>query len=347
MSTINIHNCEAFFLDFYEGNLSAEQQLELQHFLNHHPEWKQEFEEYGTVTDAEIFLSPEHPALDVSEILKADDDLIELLEGTLSASDTKSLEEKITQDAALEKEYRLYQKTRLHPDLSIRFPQKSRLKKFAPVIPMLARYSSVAALLSGAVFMIWLFNNTEPAGNLSEIPVAEPVQKAPLQLPELKVSVAEPTIITSEPIIDSSTAVRDHREEPAVQPQHGQINQDLAESVAEPTQPKNPVELIPVRSAGLLAIEIQSPKLAAVSGTMPQPIVPEYPEEETDLAQESSSKSLLGILVSHVGQALVDKVKNISEENLLIEQHETVDEEVYSSTFKLGALEVYRSKSRK
>lgn len=347
MSTINIHNCEAFFLDFYEGNLDAALQLELQQFLNHHPEWKQMFEEYGTVDDAEIFLSPEHPALDVSEILKADDDLIELLEGTLSASDAQSLEEKITQDAALEKEYRLYQKTRLQPDLSIRFPQKSRLKKFAPVIPMLARYSSVAALLSGAVFTIWLFNNTEPAGNLAVFSVAEPVQKAPLQLPELNVSVAEPTIIISEPMIVSATPKPDHREKPAVQPEHIKITHHTAEPLTEPTQADVPIELIPVKSAGLLAVEIQSPKLATVSGTIPQPIVPEYTEEETDLAQESSSKSLLGILVSHAGQTLVDKVKNISGENLLIEQHETVDEEVYSATFKLGAFEVYRSKSRK
>ena len=150
MSTINIHNCEAFFLDFYEGNLSAEQQIELQHFLNHHPEWKQEFEEYGTVTDADVFLIPGQPQLDDPEILKVDDydeDLIALLEGTLSAPDAPSLEEKIARDPVLAKEYRLYQKTRLHPDLSIRFPQKSRLKKFAPVIPMLARYSS--ALCSG------------------------------------------------------------------------------------------------------------------------------------------------------------------------------------------------------
>ena len=38
MSSVTIHNYEAYLLDLAEGNLSEEQQLELELFLIQHPE---------------------------------------------------------------------------------------------------------------------------------------------------------------------------------------------------------------------------------------------------------------------------------------------------------------------
>ena len=38
MSQINIHNYEAYLLDFSEGNLTDELQMELELFLIQHPE---------------------------------------------------------------------------------------------------------------------------------------------------------------------------------------------------------------------------------------------------------------------------------------------------------------------
>ena len=54
MKKINKHNYEAFFLDYYEKNLSTEEVAELMLFLENHPNLKEEFEDYE-----EIILEPD------------------------------------------------------------------------------------------------------------------------------------------------------------------------------------------------------------------------------------------------------------------------------------------------
>ena len=52
---INLHNYEAVFLDYYEGNLSAEDVSELLLFLENHPELKEDFESFENIV---LVLSP-------------------------------------------------------------------------------------------------------------------------------------------------------------------------------------------------------------------------------------------------------------------------------------------------
>ena len=47
--TINRHNCEAFFLDYHEKNLSTVETAELLLFLEDNPDLKKQFEEYYRV----------------------------------------------------------------------------------------------------------------------------------------------------------------------------------------------------------------------------------------------------------------------------------------------------------
>ena len=46
---INRNNYEIFFLDYHEGNLSAQQQAKLFIFLEQHPDLKNEFESFDLV----------------------------------------------------------------------------------------------------------------------------------------------------------------------------------------------------------------------------------------------------------------------------------------------------------
>ncbi len=47
---INKNNYEAFFLDYYDGNLPAEQVAVLLLFVEQHPELKEEFESFENIT---------------------------------------------------------------------------------------------------------------------------------------------------------------------------------------------------------------------------------------------------------------------------------------------------------
>ena len=46
---INIHNYEAFFLDYHEVNLSPQQVADLLLFIEQHPQFKEEFESFENI----------------------------------------------------------------------------------------------------------------------------------------------------------------------------------------------------------------------------------------------------------------------------------------------------------
>ena len=50
MEKINLNNYEAFFLDYAEGNLPAEQVAMLEDFLNTHPHLRKELEQFDMIT---------------------------------------------------------------------------------------------------------------------------------------------------------------------------------------------------------------------------------------------------------------------------------------------------------
>jgi hypothetical protein len=120
MSKINIHNYEAFFLDFAEGNLSATDSKELEAFLALHPELRDELEAFDPISlnddliDAPAWENLKKPTADA---LKVDMSLREQLyfsaiENQLDAESARLLNE-ILSEEAFANEYALWQKTRL------------------------------------------------------------------------------------------------------------------------------------------------------------------------------------------------------------------------------------------
>lgn len=116
MEKINIHNYEAFFLDFAEGNLSPDQILEFEAFLEGHPELRDELAGFEIIT-----LSPPIPESDTwSELkkpsledLKTDANLrdtffIQAIENQLNSHEEKILAELVA-DKVFKKEYELWQ----------------------------------------------------------------------------------------------------------------------------------------------------------------------------------------------------------------------------------------------
>lgn len=174
MSEINLHNYEAYLLDFMEGNLSAEDAKALQDFLESHPE-----------IDADIFdmedvkLSPENISFENKASLKRDDNmpeiskqdalLIGLLENQLSKEEKIAAETLIRENADAAKDFELYKKTKLSANTAIIYQDKENLKRKTRIIPMFAaRYAAVAAVFVGILVTVFLNINTQP--ELNDLP---------------------------------------------------------------------------------------------------------------------------------------------------------------------------------
>jgi hypothetical protein len=129
MAVINLHNYEAYLLDYFEGNLDRELESELKAFLMTHPELEVDMD-----GDLPVF-SKEDIGFDFkNELLKTEDnipgeELLNYLEGNLSPAEKLRLEKRLSQDADLTRELELLKKTVLIPELSEVLSWKNELIK--------------------------------------------------------------------------------------------------------------------------------------------------------------------------------------------------------------------------
>lgn len=137
---INRNNAEAFFLDYYEGNLSQEQVTELFAFLNANPDMREVFESFGdiTVEDSSSLVPHSSPDVDFSFLKKeaavdehelAEQWMVELVDGVISPADKAKLDAYLQNFPAKRKELELLEKTILRADHHDSFGDSSSLKK--------------------------------------------------------------------------------------------------------------------------------------------------------------------------------------------------------------------------
>jgi hypothetical protein len=134
---INKDNYEAYFLDYFEGNLTPAEIDELLVFIEQHPEIKSEFEGFEMFSispDNSIVFKDKHSlkkngtvALASISSENVDEFLISELEGTLSDHEAKLLSGFIASNPGFEKDRRLYLHTRLKADMSVNYPKKEHL----------------------------------------------------------------------------------------------------------------------------------------------------------------------------------------------------------------------------
>lgn len=145
---INRLNYEAFFLDHIEGRLSPEQEIELMEFLFLNPDLAAELTDYESVyLDKEkiIFQGKSGIKKKKGELTPVTQ-LIALMEGDLAPDEVAELKKKIRSDEYLRVQSELLLKTKLVPDLNIRFPNKTKLKHRAKVL-YIWRYAAAAAAI--------------------------------------------------------------------------------------------------------------------------------------------------------------------------------------------------------
>ena len=153
---INQHNYEAWFLDYHEGRLTADQEGELLAFLSRHPRLRQEFDDYVAETlapDHSTFM-PEADSLKKSlmDFSPLEGRMIALTEGDLDRENEKALLDEISlseEDKLLLEKFR---KTKLSPDTSITFSDAAALKK--PVIILWQSTQRIAAVAAAVLILI-------------------------------------------------------------------------------------------------------------------------------------------------------------------------------------------------
>lgn len=163
MNKITIDNYEAYLLDFSEGTLSEEMQMELELFLMQHPELDIDLNELSLITIAD-----ELPSFNEKEKLKktvtdivSTEQLINYVEGNLTNAEKVAVDVIAHKNQEVNKELKLYLSTVLSPDNSIVFPNKSRLKHQTKVIvfkpnwsvKMFSAAASVVLLLT--LYFLW------------------------------------------------------------------------------------------------------------------------------------------------------------------------------------------------
>jgi hypothetical protein len=172
MGRINRHNYEIYFLDYLDGKLDENLLPDFRDFLNKNPDLSEELSEFESIK-----IEPDKPSFQNKEELKKEsitdrqnnfDDLcIGYLEGDLNAAQKKEFENLINESPGNQKEFELYQKTRLVPP-KINFAYKNKLKKSRPFFLSANRFSRIASAASVAI-LIGLFsvlNNSKISPNI-------------------------------------------------------------------------------------------------------------------------------------------------------------------------------------
>jgi hypothetical protein len=166
MEKIDLNNYEAYFLDYMEGNLSAEEKFDLFAFLELHPELKEEFED----DFADMALIPETVTFDAKASLKVEEDslmvtsatvdelMIASVEGQLSKNQEAKLQAYITENG-LAKQYAYYQATQLKPDTSIQFEDKASLKQKTGVVISMTWVTRVAGIAAAGAILVMVALN--------------------------------------------------------------------------------------------------------------------------------------------------------------------------------------------
>lgn len=181
MEKINLHNYEAFFLDYSEGSLTKIQVEELMDFLKENPSLQAELEDsfegielvpaFGSELDKSFLKKEGIQEEEVEELMIAS------IEGQLSKEQEYELTTYVS-DNSLQKTFSYFKNTILVPNVLETYGNKSELKKRdAIIIPLGYRIAAAAAVVV-LFFGLYLNNNLSGEATLSDS-----VQTAEVQEP--------------------------------------------------------------------------------------------------------------------------------------------------------------------
>ncbi|MGI8892602.1 MAG: hypothetical protein ACR2GN_03990, partial [Bacteroidia bacterium] len=181
MEKINKENYEAFFLDYYEGNLNRQKSEELFQFLELNPDLKTEFSAFEnfSLEKEEIFFD------DKNSLIKPEVNhfnyqnyLIAETEGDLNENEARALDNFIKLHPEYNKEKEIYRKLKSTPDESVYFELQEKIKKEEkkPVGKIIYLYRSIAVAASVllAAFLFMQINNSNNDQSIAKVDSKKP-----------------------------------------------------------------------------------------------------------------------------------------------------------------------------
>jgi len=161
MAKIDLHNYEAWFLDYSENSLSESQKNELIQFLEKHPELKPELEEFQFVVlrEEEGSLNEGFKAGLVREefsgLIRSEHLMVAEVEGEITKKEKKELAAIVSQNPKLIDELGIFHKTKLPVNESIIYSDKSELIQKERKVIAWWTYASTAAAAAIIAFVVW------------------------------------------------------------------------------------------------------------------------------------------------------------------------------------------------
>jgi len=124
---LNRNNYEAYFIDFLEGNLNPAQVDQFLDFISQNPDLKEELHSFELISLPTEKVSFQDKNKLYKKTADRSTDTIAYLEGDLSITEEKLFENEMNTYPELKREYELFIKTRLQPDLEIIYPNRKQL----------------------------------------------------------------------------------------------------------------------------------------------------------------------------------------------------------------------------
>jgi anti-sigma factor RsiW len=214
---INRHNYEEFFLLYVDDELTAAERSVVETFTAANPDLKEELEllQQSTFTvDAKLDETFKSSLLKPVEATVTEEQLLLFIDDELRIDEAASVLKAATEDAVLQKELHLLQRSKFTPDASIVFPDKSLLYKEAQparvfyMSTVVRRWSAAAAVLLMLGTGVWLMNkNSNTAsvvdGSTTPVKVVEP--KTDNKVETVVPPVQNNELVQQQPTIESNT----------------------------------------------------------------------------------------------------------------------------------------------
>jgi hypothetical protein len=178
---INRRNYEAYFIDYYDGELRDSQKKELFSFLSENPDLKAEFERFSNISlpKEKAYFDKEKLKRNTITLYNYKTYFIALLENDLSSEEKVEVKKFLEVHPALQKELELFRQIKVAPDSTIRFENKNTLKRGGKVISLntwhrlrqaygdrrIYRSAAIAACI--AALMFFYFSRNESGKNVA------------------------------------------------------------------------------------------------------------------------------------------------------------------------------------
>lgn len=338
-------NYEAFFLDFHEGNLSAQARKDVLAFVDANPDLREEFERFEIIsfTEQPAITFPGKEKLKKAAITEFNYKtwFVAYSENDLDEQGRREVEKFIEVNPAFLPELEQMNHIRLAPDYSIRFANRSSLKKGTAVIPMWVRVAAAACLVFG--LLAYIFFQQKPQKEFVHAP--QPSGKI---LPRDSKSAPEeikPVIVSDEKVSVKNKVQERKFRKPAQQPEEQMANNDSSRAVHEENKPleqpvviQTPSENLPAQHRPVVVINENQQK--PVQSREKMVVLDDQDLAELGLKKSTpvESKSILADAVNGAGKIFGINAHYDKEHNLL--------QSKYQETIALGPLAITRTVSR-